>query len=541
MLRRSRLFYRKIIDALFFLKKSYARVEFVLSDDVIENIEFRSVDNYRKQYTLAMQHHTLLSAMTRSRKQASRKHRKLSLLSFLPLFAAFVVTMLIVPISLFAKVGSDSLPAQDSIYSYFVKEIGSSTPLMAKDIDRQVAPASLTKILTCIIAIESGKLNNDVIITKESTMVEPSKAGFQAGDHIKLIDLVRAAMVSSSNDAAFAIAIYLGGNVESFVAAMNNKARMIGMRHSYFTNPAGFDHGAFAGNISTAGDLMRLTEYSVQNPTFNQVARLEKVVIAEQLTGKVYWLRTHNKMLDRYPYTVGIKTGYTRKAGGCLIARAIKNDKDVLLVMMNARNRWDIASNMFDTAFAAGTPAPFVVASTRASASNPALALKESEQPKTPTLTPKVRDKSANRSLALADKPLVEKRKERARLKDDTKANKKLKKQALAESKNNKRSKKESLAELKKNKKLKKQAVAESKKNKKSKKESLAELKKSKQSKKQVLTESKKNKQSKKESLAELRKSNKAKKRELTNSKQKKRELAASKSLKKSKKREEQS
>lgn len=398
---------------------------------------------------------------------------------------------------------------------------------MAKDIDRQVAPASLTKILTCIMAIESGKLNNDVVITKEATMVEPSKAGFHAGDRIKLIDLVRAAMVSSSNDAAFAIATYLGGNVESFVAAMNNKARMIGMRHSHFTNPAGFDQGAFTGNISTAGDLMRLTEYSIQNTTFNQVARLEKVVIAEQATGKVYWLRTHNKMLDRYPYTVGIKTGYTRKAGGCLIARAIKNDKDVLLVMMNARNRWDIASKMFDTAFATATPAPFVVASTRASTSNPSLALKESEQPKITSLTPNVREKSANRSLALADKRLVEKRKERTMLKDDTKANKKLKKQALAESKNNKRSKKESFAELKKNKTLKKQAVAESKKNKKSKK--------------QVLAESKKNKQSKKESLAELKKSNKAKKRELTDSKQKKRELAASKSLKKSKKREEQS
>lgn len=421
-------------------------------------------------------------------------------MSFLPLVPALIVAMLIFPITLSAKVGSDSLPSQASIDSYFVKEIGRPTPLMAKDIDRQVAPASLTKILTCIMAIESGKLNNDVLITKESTMVEPSKAGFQGGDRIKLIDLVRAAMVSSSNDAAFAIAIYLGGNVESFVAAMNSKARMIGMRYSYFTNPAGFDHGAFTGNISTAGDLMRLTEYSIQNPTFNQIARLEKVIIAEQATGKVYWLRTHNKMLDRYPYTVGIKTGYTRKAGGCLIARAIKNDKDVLLVMMNARNRWDIASNMFDTAFASTTPAPFVSSGTL-----------------------KSRDKLPVKSLVVADKPSVEKKQKKVMLKTDKKSNKK----ALAESKIRKKSKQKPLAKLKKNKRLKK--------------ESLADQKKNKQSKKQILAKLKKNKPSKKESLAELKKSQKSKKRDRSDSKLKKRELAASKALKKSKKREEQS
>ncbi|MEI7695273.1 MAG: D-alanyl-D-alanine carboxypeptidase [Chlorobium sp.] len=268
-------------------------------------------------------------------------------------FALLLVVLTMSHPSVLCAKGKVETPlTQPPVNSYIVKEIGNPTPLMSKDIDRSVSPASLTKILTCIIALESGRLDQDVLITKESTIVEPSKAGFLVGDKIKLIDLVRAAMVSSSNDAAFAIAISLSGSVETFVATMNSKAKAVGMKNSFFTNPAGFDKGIYAGNISTAGDLMRLTEYSVRNPLFNQVARLEKVVVPEQSSQKVYRLKTHNKLLDRYPYAVGIKTGYTCKAGGCLIARAIKDNKDMLLVMLNARNRWDIASNMFDSAFA---------------------------------------------------------------------------------------------------------------------------------------------------------------------------------------------
>ena len=271
------------------------------------------------------------------------------------LFAA----VMLFPASLPAQTRDDSLQLQVPIGSCIIKETGRPTVLMAKDIQRAVSPASLTKILTCIMAIESGRLEDNVLITKESTLVEPSKAGFNEGDKIRLVDLVKAAMVNSSNDAAFAIAIYLSGNVDSFVTAMNYKARRIGMKNSRFTNPAGFDKGAYAGNTSTAEDLLLLTEYAVRNPVFNQVARLEQAVFMEQTTRKVYCLKTHNKLLDKYPYAVGIKTGFTAKAGKCLIARAIKDNKDILLVMLNAKtDRWNVAANMFDTAFLANRPNP---------------------------------------------------------------------------------------------------------------------------------------------------------------------------------------
>ncbi|NTV19948.1 MAG: D-alanyl-D-alanine carboxypeptidase [Chlorobium limicola] len=256
----------------------------------------------------------------------------------------------------FAFDGVDSSMYYPDIASYIVKETSGSKVFMAKDTGRIIQPASLTKILTALIAIESGKLDQEVLITKEATLVEPTKAGLKPGDRVKLLDLVKAAMVSSSNDAAFAIAIHLSGSVERFVTAMNFRAKKIGMKNSTFTNPAGFDKGRYAGNISTAADLLALTEYAIKNRTFNDIAQMESILLTELNSNRLILLKTHNKLLAKYPYTVGIKTGFTRRAGKCLIARAQKDNRDVLLVMLNAQgDRWLLAEDMFEKAFALQT------------------------------------------------------------------------------------------------------------------------------------------------------------------------------------------
>ncbi|MCF8382352.1 MAG: serine hydrolase [Chlorobium sp.] len=253
----------------------------------------------------------------------------------------------------FAGTGQDVGGFYPDIASYIVKEAGGSKVFMAKDTGRLIQPASLTKILTALIAIESGKLDQEVLITRDATSVEPSKAGFKPGDRVLLSDLVKAAMVSSSNDAAFAIAIHLSGSVEKFVTAMNFRAKKIGMKNSLFTNPAGFDKGVYAGNISTAEDLLTLTEYAIRNSAFNDIAQLESALVTELNTNRFILLKTHNKLLAKYPYAVGIKTGFTRSAGKCLIARARKENGDMLLVMLNAQgDRWLLAQEMFERAFA---------------------------------------------------------------------------------------------------------------------------------------------------------------------------------------------
>jgi D-alanyl-D-alanine carboxypeptidase (penicillin-binding protein 5/6) len=241
---------------------------------------------------------------------------------------------------------------EDAVASYLVKETGRPEILQAKEIDKPLSPASLTKVMTCLLAIESGRMDDVVSIPLEATQVEPTRAGFKPGERVRLRDLVKAAMVNSSNDAAFAIGIHLGGSIDSFVATMNSRARALGMNHTWFTNPAGYDRRIYAGNRSTARDMMILTERAVRYSEFNAIARLDRAVISELSTGKTYSLSTHNRLLQRYPYTVGIKTGYTSIAGPCLIARAVKDGKDMLIVMLGARtNRWSLASGMFDRGF----------------------------------------------------------------------------------------------------------------------------------------------------------------------------------------------
>lgn len=240
----------------------------------------------------------------------------------------------------------------DSVTAYIFKETGSQQLIMAKEIDKPRSPASLTKIMTCMLAIESGRMDEVVTISEEASLVEPTVAGFKPGERFRLRDLVKAAMVNSSNDAAFAIAGYLGGgSVDLFVSLMNSRARALGMSHTYFTNPAGYDRGVYAGNQSSARDLMILSERAIRYPEFNAIARLDMAVFSELVSGKVYNLRTHNKLFDRYPYTIGIKTGYTSQAGPCLIARAVRDGKDMLIIMLNARtDRWSLASSMFEQA-----------------------------------------------------------------------------------------------------------------------------------------------------------------------------------------------
>ena len=252
---------------------------------------------------------------------------------------------------------TDSLDFDQEIDSYILKDISMSRVLLSKNPWQRIQPASLTKILSAIIAIESGKLGDVVVIPEEATIVEPAKAGFEPGEKIRLVDLVKASMVRSSNDAAFAIALYLGGSVGGFADIMNRKARRLGMMHSHFTNPAGYDRDLYAGHYSTAGDLMMLTEYAIGNEIFNRIASLDSVSFYDRKTKKKYSLKSSNKLLETYPYAVGIKTGYTLKAGRCLIARAKKKNRDIVLVMLKAGDkRWKLAEKMLDQAFEGSGP-----------------------------------------------------------------------------------------------------------------------------------------------------------------------------------------
>ena len=227
---------------------------------------------------------------------------------------------------------------QKNVDALIAKDMNSKELIYSKDAQKINQPASLTKIMTATLAIESGRMNDVVTITKEMISVEPTKAGLRVGEKFYLSDLVKAAMVMSANDAAMAIGVYLGdGDADKFANLMNQKAKKIGMRNTNFTNPCGFDIG---NHYSTAQDLLVLSEYAIKNSAFNEMAKLKRHDFQAINTKKRYAAYTHNKLLNSYKYAVGIKTGYTQKAGPCLIARAKNGNKDVLVVMLNSEHRW---------------------------------------------------------------------------------------------------------------------------------------------------------------------------------------------------------
>lgn len=231
--------------------------------------------------------------------------------------------------------------------AFIAKETNSSLILYGKNIHKQLSPASLTKVMTAVLAVESGRLNDIVTITKEAKLVEPFKMGAKVGDKFILKDLLIATMVSSSNDAAMAIAIYLGGSSSRFVGMMNAKAADLGMKNTHFTNPCGFDIGE---NVSTAYDLMILAEYAIKSEDINTMANYRKIVISNIDNTKQYKIKTHNKLLEYNSIAAGLKTGYTIKAGPCLIARAKNGKKDAILVILHSGRgaRWGISKKYFD-------------------------------------------------------------------------------------------------------------------------------------------------------------------------------------------------
>ena len=233
-----------------------------------------------------------------------------------------------------------------NVDAIIAKDISSKQLIFSKDEQERNQPASLTKIMTAILAIESGRMNDVVTITSEMIRVEPTKANLRVGEKFYLHDLVKAAMVMSANDAAMAIGIYLGnGDVDTFANMMNQKAKKIGMKNSNFTNPCGFDIG---NHYSTAQDLLVMSEYAIKNGSFNEMAKLKRHDFKAINTKRNYAAYTHNKLLNNYPYAVGIKTGFTQKAGPCLIARAKKGNKDVLVVMLNSEHRWKDVRTIFE-------------------------------------------------------------------------------------------------------------------------------------------------------------------------------------------------
>lgn len=220
----------------------------------------------------------------------------------------------------------------------YLVELQSGRVLLEKHAARRLPPASLTKIMTALIALESASLQ-DVVKIDRRAVVHQSSYHFQPGEEFLLRDLVTAMLVASANDACEAVAWHIGGDDKRFVALMNERASALGLKNTHFANACGFDA---PGHYSTAADLARLTEHALKDPVFAMIVRTLVRDIKTVDGGRELVIHSTNELL-KDPDVNGVKTGYTSKAGRCLIASMFKDGHRVLLVGLNLVDEWQQA------------------------------------------------------------------------------------------------------------------------------------------------------------------------------------------------------
>jgi D-alanyl-D-alanine carboxypeptidase (penicillin-binding protein 5/6) len=220
--------------------------------------------------------------------------------------------------------------------------------LYGKNENMKLPMASTTKIMTGLLATESGKLDNVYTVPPECIFVEGSSMGLQPDEKISLRDLTYGLLLESGNDAANAIAILLGGSISGFVDMMNKKAQSLGLASTHFETPSGLDAKE---HYTTALDLARLGAFAMNNATFVQIVSTQKTKITYNgiKNGRVIY--NHNKLLGSCDGAIGIKTGFTKKCGRCLVSCAKRDGVTLIVCTLSDPNDWSDHKQLLDLGF----------------------------------------------------------------------------------------------------------------------------------------------------------------------------------------------
>lgn len=231
-------------------------------------------------------------------------------------------------------------------HSYILMDTDTLRVIDSKNKDNPMLIASITKIMTCILALENGNIYDTVKVTDIVNKSYGSGIYISVGEEITLKDLLYGLMLRSGNDAALMISEYISGSVEEFVSLMNEKAKKIGMTNTIFYNPSGLDNDI--GNLSTAYDMALLTSYAMQNDIYKEIVSTKKYTSKTNL--KTYIWHNKNKLLN-YDYITGGKTGYTEKARRTLVSTASKDNMNFVVVTIKDNDDWNTHLNLYEYAF----------------------------------------------------------------------------------------------------------------------------------------------------------------------------------------------
>ncbi len=233
-------------------------------------------------------------------------------------------------------------------HSILLKELRSGRILFEHEVEKRLSPASLTKIMSALIILEKGRLDDLATVSRNAARAPKTHLRLKVGEVFRLGDLLKAMMMVSANDACLAAVEHVGGDEEQFVTLMNAKAVALGLSGTHFSNGCGFDG---PDHYSTAEDLAKLSEVAMRNAVFRELVKEEREIITPVSGYRAYVLHNTNRLLGRIPGVEGVKTGFTSKAGRCLIAKVSQNGSDLLLVILNSNRRWNTARSLIDYGF----------------------------------------------------------------------------------------------------------------------------------------------------------------------------------------------
>lgn len=228
-------------------------------------------------------------------------------------------------------------------------EPNSGKVLYSKNADKCVQMASTTKIMSTILTLESGGLDEEFVVDTNAIMVEGSSMGLRPGDIATKRMLCYGMMLPSGNDAANAAAVAVSGGIEEFVHMMNKKAKSLGLENTHFVTPSGLDDYTDE-HYSSAYDMAQLTAYAMQNDDFKEICSTKEISFDVGEDRKV-WLSNSNKLLRNLKGCVGVKTGFTDKAGRCLISAVERGGVTLICVTLNAPNDWQDHEKLYDYGF----------------------------------------------------------------------------------------------------------------------------------------------------------------------------------------------
>jgi len=238
-----------------------------------------------------------------------------------------------------------SLRRQHSAHGILLKDLTTGRTLYEFGSDRRLSPASLTKIMSALVILESGRLEDLVTVSRNAAAAPKTHLKLRPGHVYHLRDLLKAMLITSANDACLAAAEHVGGSEERFVEMMNAKTAALGLVDTHFSNACGFDAPA---HYATAADLAKLSETALQDPVFRSLVREEIEMISPVNANRTHLLRNTNRLLGKVPGVEGVKTGFTSRAGRCLIAKVSQNGKELLLVLLHANRRWNTAASLIN-------------------------------------------------------------------------------------------------------------------------------------------------------------------------------------------------